>query len=80
MTRQQIFDFAADKGLTIYMDDICHHKNPDDDFDFIVIGGDAFNGLAFVMRNQGEHDGRFFEIGMYDVEKAIEEAKRLFLR
>lgn len=54
---------------------ICKHRNADDDFEWKVV---ERNGLAIVLRNQGNHDRRFFVIDVLPTEKALAKAKRLF--
>lgn len=45
-----------------------------------VITPDPEAPLAFVERNQGDHDRRFFILGLLPVDKAIEKAKRIVAR
>ena len=74
-TFKDIERYQSEYGMEIYMQGICKHRNPDDDYDCVVIGD---SGLCLVMRNQGEHDRSFFPICCVETEKAIEKAESLF--
>ena len=74
-TFEDIEKYQSEYGMEIYLQGICKHRNPSDDYDCIVIGID---GLSLVMRNQGEHDRSFFPIKCVKTEEAIATAESLF--
>ena len=74
-TFEDIEKYQSEYGMEIHLQGICKHRNPDDDYDCIVIGND---GLSLVMRNQGEHDRRFFPVKCVDTKEAIATAERIF--
>ena len=53
------------------------YRNHDDNYDWKVLEN---NGLAMLVRNQGQHDRRFsIIVAILPTDKAIQKAKKIFM-